>query len=555
MSTELKLEFEPRTIEHLGLQMYSQLPNAIAELVANSFDADAREVTIQILEVDGAQEILVIDDGHGMSTADLATKYLRIGRNRRMATDAGKSESGRRLVSGKKGIGKLALFGIGTRIQLETKRKGVVESNVVTLDWEQMLNSEGDYYPEVRRSSKPAAWSGTIIALAGLRRSTKIDAKALARSLSRLFNYSDSDFSITVRDMSGAEFPVGLDLRFDSDEIELEWEVPGSFGLALDKYFDESGIRGKIVASTKPLRQSMRGITLYANGRLINEPEFFGAAESSFAYSYLSGHIEVDFLDDIVPDVVATDRRAINWDAEETIELRLRLTELLTSIAGDWRKERSRKKRERAEKRQSKSFEEWTSTVKGPERAPLQRMLTAIVSSDVDIPEGVQDGLVADLEQLAPPFADLLWRHLHPDVQDPAKADYEIGRYFHAVDEAIKRYITDVEAKFGMTNSSAHSLLMAAFGKPKEGSRSPKLHVFKKYLDVVDNRISSSTAENVEEGQRYLSVGLIAAVRNPLAHQEKDRLLACGAFTHEDCLDALSLLSHLRRRLDDAVLV
>ena len=42
MERELKLKFDPRTIEHLGIKMYSKLPHAIAEIIANSFDSMAK---------------------------------------------------------------------------------------------------------------------------------------------------------------------------------------------------------------------------------------------------------------------------------------------------------------------------------------------------------------------------------------------------------------------------------------------------------------------------------------------------------------------------------
>ena len=40
---KLLMSFDPQTIEHLGVKMYSQLPNAIAELIANSYDAESPE--------------------------------------------------------------------------------------------------------------------------------------------------------------------------------------------------------------------------------------------------------------------------------------------------------------------------------------------------------------------------------------------------------------------------------------------------------------------------------------------------------------------------------
>lgn len=39
----LKMNFDPQTIEHLSVKMYSHIPNAIAELIANSYYADAKK--------------------------------------------------------------------------------------------------------------------------------------------------------------------------------------------------------------------------------------------------------------------------------------------------------------------------------------------------------------------------------------------------------------------------------------------------------------------------------------------------------------------------------
>ena len=64
----LTLKFDPQTVDHLGSRMYARLPNAVAELIANAYDADAHHVRIEIGE---DSSVKVIDDGHGMSRADL----------------------------------------------------------------------------------------------------------------------------------------------------------------------------------------------------------------------------------------------------------------------------------------------------------------------------------------------------------------------------------------------------------------------------------------------------------------------------------------------------
>ena len=43
----------------------------------------------------------------------------------------------------------------------------------------------------------------------------------------------------------------------------------------------------------KPLKPGLRGISLFANGRLVNAAEFFGVSESSHAFSYFTGWLDV----------------------------------------------------------------------------------------------------------------------------------------------------------------------------------------------------------------------------------------------------------------------
>ena len=75
---KLSMSFDPHTIEHLGIKMYSRLPNAMAELIANAYDADARNVHINIVENGSERSISVEDDGIGMTFDEINEKFLRI---------------------------------------------------------------------------------------------------------------------------------------------------------------------------------------------------------------------------------------------------------------------------------------------------------------------------------------------------------------------------------------------------------------------------------------------------------------------------------------------
>ena len=82
---DFKMSFEPMTIEHLGLRLYSTLPPVITELVSNSYDAEATKVEIVLPSEEIAEEteVIVRDYGHGMNSEELQGEYLPIGRKRR----------------------------------------------------------------------------------------------------------------------------------------------------------------------------------------------------------------------------------------------------------------------------------------------------------------------------------------------------------------------------------------------------------------------------------------------------------------------------------------
>ena len=90
----------------------------------------------------------------------------------------------------------------------------------------------------------------------------------------------------------------------------------------------------------KPQRPALRGVVLFANGRMVNGPEFFGVAESSHAFSYLAGWLDVDFIDDMEEDVISTNRQSLSWELPETSDLRKLLAQCLRSIEADWRTKR-----------------------------------------------------------------------------------------------------------------------------------------------------------------------------------------------------------------------
>lgn len=107
-------------LDHLGLNLYSNTPAVISEVIANAWDADATRVEVTIDA--GTETITVIDNGHGMDVEDINKRYLRVGYRRReeqgLLTPSGRKPMGR------KGIGKLSLFSIANKIYVHTVKEG-----------------------------------------------------------------------------------------------------------------------------------------------------------------------------------------------------------------------------------------------------------------------------------------------------------------------------------------------------------------------------------------------------------------------------------------------
>lgn len=147
------LRFDPRTIEHLGVKMYSTLPPALAELISNSYDADASEVKLIFHEKNGKPDsIEIIDNGEGMTGDDIQNRFLIIGRNRRKEDGDERTKRFNRLPIGKKGLGKLALFGLAKTIIIKTRKEG--KECEFELDWGRLLSSSGTYDEPGKREAR-----------------------------------------------------------------------------------------------------------------------------------------------------------------------------------------------------------------------------------------------------------------------------------------------------------------------------------------------------------------------------------------------------------------
>ena len=105
---ELVMTINLSALEHLGINLYSNIPAVLSEIVANAWDADAKRVTITIDK--SSETITIEDDGIGMDRDGVIDRFLAVGFKRRDKM-GGKTPGGRKPM-GRKGIGKLSIFSI-----------------------------------------------------------------------------------------------------------------------------------------------------------------------------------------------------------------------------------------------------------------------------------------------------------------------------------------------------------------------------------------------------------------------------------------------------------
>ena len=540
---KLIMSFDPQTIEHLGVKMYSQLPNAIAELIANSYDAESPEVHIILTDTESEKSIAVADTGIGMSFSEINDYFLRIGRKRR-ESDNGLSPNGLRKVTGRKGLGKLAFFGIGDTIQIITKKEGYCVNFI--MNWDEIIHSETpNYEPNYTISACEPFEHGTTIILRNLKRKTAFDVEGLAASLARLFDFFDENFVADI--VLNNQDPVFIDksLRYKNIDTQFKWEIP-NFINDENHYLHQNKVIGELLATEKPLKPGLRGVTLYAHGRMVNAPEFFGVGESSHFYSYLTGWLDVDFVDEQEDDIISTDRQSLRWDIPITTELKDNLKQLLSSIERNWRSQRKLERQRKITKNTKVDVGQWYPTLTPDIQKGVKKIVEAVVNNS-ELEDDKQCEVMGALHDLIPEYAQYHWRRLHPTVKDASYKDYKNEDFYRAVEEAIKRYHTKVQEK-SKCNEDGQRLMLKVFGKDNA-----ILSTSSKYKKRDGNDFTISTIENVEEGQKFMSAGVMSGVRNPIAHEEVAELKDSGLFTENDCLDMLSLLSHLCRRLDDAV--
>lgn len=158
-------------LRELGERLIGRAHIALAELVKNSYDADAHSCRIEF----ESDRIVITDDGHGMSEDEFISYWMRIGTTHK--SDARNSRNLGRPMTGSKGLGRLSVQFLAEEMVLESNCAANPEQMVYAyVDWNNIHGGEDLQTVEVEwESSREASiyadgsTTGTRITLTGLK--------------------------------------------------------------------------------------------------------------------------------------------------------------------------------------------------------------------------------------------------------------------------------------------------------------------------------------------------------------------------------------------------
>lgn len=403
---------------HLGINLYSNIPAVLSEVVANSWDADATNVCIEI-----ERDIITItDDGHGMTVGDINGKYLFVGYPRRIHNEA-VTDRYKREVMGRKGIGKLSLFSIAETVKVETFKEGEKNGFVMSkraIDKHIEEKKEQSYEPEpLPESEIELTEDGTRIVLTDLKkRISKAHSNYLRKRIARRFSIigAEDNFNVFI---DGS--PVKITDRDYFHKIQFLWH----YGDESEKYINlchnlenpehvEKGdgtievrdednienltgsIKGWIGTVRKPneltdtnvdgekdVNENLNKIIIMVRGKLAQENILDDFRQSGFYTKYLIGEIHADFLDmDRLDDIATTSRQEIIKDNPRYEKLKNWMKDELFHIRDKWDEWRSEKVKKEVE--QIPAIKEWLNELKPKERKQAESLFSKIGKVHLD---------------------------------------------------------------------------------------------------------------------------------------------------------------------------
>ena len=369
MANEYTMRISRLTVDKLGVKLYDRVSAVIAELISNAYDADATEVFVRApmgeflatraggVISDKGFEIRIVDNGTGMTPEQMQQFFLVVGAERRNDRRRGAiSPIYRRKVMGRKGVGKLAPFGIckiievissgGERIEREEEKnnKDFLTSHII-MNYDDIIAEEDDesedYRPETGEFDDTIRErTGTEIILRKFNFRRVPGIEDLSRQIAQRFGIASENWRIALQDNIKTSCDEHYSRTVGAFDVEtmpntcIWFRCDGGAGKVvgpdggvipdLKSGFEYNGqfypIKGWVAYAKNPYKDDlMAGIRIYCRRKIAAQTSIFGRRAGFTGEhnvrSYLVGELHADWLDEH-DDLIQTDRRDILWSDE-----------------------------------------------------------------------------------------------------------------------------------------------------------------------------------------------------------------------------------------------
>jgi len=346
-------------LEHLGINLYSNIPAVLSEIVANAWDADAKLVVVSIDAAKGA--ITIEDDGTGMTRDEVIDRFLTVGFKRRNAM--GPTTALGRKPMGRKGIGKLSIFSIAGIAEIYTQ-KGTV-TTAFRMDRAKIEKAiEGkstdiSYKPEEISTFPDAFEHGTRIVLSVLSKSLSgMTVAGLKRRVARRFSIIGPRFVFVVKvndeEISPADrgyhsmveylWTYGDQSEFRDMCSKLQRSAEDRSTVIAPELKNEGlALSGWIATVNRPSQlkdedgDNLNRIAIFMRGKMAQDDILDAFGQKEIFADYLVGELHCDELDvDTESDIATSSRQSLKEDDPRFEALRKVILSEIRHIAGKW---------------------------------------------------------------------------------------------------------------------------------------------------------------------------------------------------------------------------
>lgn len=353
---DLTFNISLTVLNSLGRNLYRDFITVIGEAVSNAWDADASLVNICIDK--NNNEMVISDDGIGMSLDDFTKKFLKIGYSKRKNGEV-RSKSGRPFI-GRKGIGKLALLSCANRVTVVSRAAigdivgGTIDNSSLDAAIKDDLD-QNEYHLEVLGQSDISeailGEHGTSVRFTGLKDGIINSIDYIRKSIALYFRFSllDDSFRIVLNGKT-----IGFDdlnplinntefiwnLNSCSDPLAQRILLKANKSMSISTKLELGGFIASVKKpkDLKVLSDNEKvGVDLFVNGRLRERNMLKHVQTARIPESYLYGQIHFNALDDgSSKDRFTSSREGVIADDELFQEMLAELKEVIKRIIDEW---------------------------------------------------------------------------------------------------------------------------------------------------------------------------------------------------------------------------